>query len=54
MVLGFEDEVAPGATHTLAATQGVGSELAEDKHQDFDCKDVYFIPLVGGLLLYLD
>ena len=39
--------------HTLAATQGAGSEVAEDKHQDFVYQDVYFVPLVGGLLLHL-
>jgi hypothetical protein len=26
MVLGFRDEAVPGATHTLAAAQGVGGE----------------------------
>ena len=37
--------------HTLAAAQGAGGEAAEDKDQDIICEDVYFIPLVGGLLL---
>ena len=41
-------------THTLAATQGAGSEEAKDKDQDIVYDDVYFIPPVGGLLLYLD
>ena len=40
--------------HTLAATQGVDGEAVEDKDQDFVSEDVYFIPLVGGLLLHLD
>ena len=54
MVLGFRDEAVPGATHTLAAAQGVGGEVAEDMDQYFICDDVYFVPLVGGLLLHLD
>ena len=54
MVLGFRDKAVPGATHTLAATQDAGSEAAEDKDQDIIYEDVYFIPLVGGLLLHLD
>ena len=54
MVLGFRDEVVPGATHTLAATQGVGDEVAEDKDQYFIYQDIYFVPLIGGLLLHLD
>jgi hypothetical protein len=40
--------------HTLAVAQGAGGEVAEDKDQDFVCEDVYFVLLVGGLLLYLD
>ena len=40
--------------HTLAATQGAGGEAAEDKDQDIIYEDVYFVPLVGGLLLHLD
>ena len=40
--------------HTLAAAQGAGGEAAEDKDQDIIYEDVYFIPLVGGLLLHLD
>ena len=43
-----------GARHTFAATQGVGGEVAEDKDEDFICEDVYFVPLIGGLLLHLD
>jgi siroheme synthase len=31
MVLGFGDEAVPGATHTLAAAQGAGCEVVEDK-----------------------
>ena len=54
MILGFRDEAVPGVTHTLAAAQGAGSEVVEDKDQDFVYEDVYFIPLVGGLLLHLD
>ena len=53
MVLGFRDEAVLGATHTLVATQGACGEVVEDKDQDFVCQDVYFIPLVGGLLLHL-
>ena len=50
-MLGFRDEVVLGATHTLVATQG---EAAEDKDQDIVYEDVYFVALVGGLLLHLD
>jgi hypothetical protein len=53
-VLGFRDEVVPGLTHTLVAAQGVGGETAEDKDHDIIYEDVYFVPLVGGLLLHLD
>ena len=54
MVLRFGDEAVPGATHTLAAAQGTGGEVAKDKDQDFICQDVYFVPLVGGFLLHLN
>jgi hypothetical protein len=54
MMLGFRDEAVTGATHTLAVAQGAGGETAEDMDQDIIYEDVYFIPLVGGLLLYLD
>ena len=54
MVLKFKDEAVLGATHTLVAIQGAGSEVAVDKDQDFVYQDVYFVPLVGGLFLYLD
>ena len=50
MVLGFRDEAVSRATHILAATQGAGGEVVEDKDQDIIYEDVYFIPLVGGLL----
>ena len=40
--------------HTLVAAQGVGGEVVEDKDQDFVCQDVYFIAIIGGLLLHLD
>jgi hypothetical protein len=53
-VLRFRDEAIPGAVHTLVAAQGVGSEVAEDKDQDFVCQDVYLVPFVGGLLLHVD
>ena len=53
-MLEFRDEAVPGVTHTLAATQGAGGEVAEDKDQDFVCQDVYFVPLIGCLLLHLD
>ena len=53
-MLEFEDEAILGATHTLVAAQGAGGEAAEDKDQDIISEDVYFIPLVGGLLLQLD
>jgi hypothetical protein len=49
-VLGFRDQAVPGATYTLAAAQGVGGEVAEDKDQGIVYEDVYFILLVGGLL----
>ena len=54
MVLGFGDEAVLGATHTLAAAQGMGGEAAEDKDQDIVYEDVYFVSLVGGLLFHLD
>ena len=54
MVLGFRDEAVPGVIDTLAAAQGAGGEAAEDKDQDNIYEDVYFVPLVGGLLLHLD
>ena len=53
-MLGFGDEAVPGATHTLATTQGVGDKVVEDKDQDIIYENVYFIPLVAGLLLHLD
>jgi hypothetical protein len=37
-------------THTLTVARGAGSEVAKEKDQDFIYEDVYFIPLVGGLL----
>ena len=37
LVLGVQDEVVPGATDTLIATQGVGGEAAEDEDQDKVC-----------------
>ena len=52
-MLGFRDDVILGVTHTLAATHGVGCEAAEDKDQDIVYEDVYFVPLVGGLLFHL-
>jgi hypothetical protein len=52
-VLEFRDEAVPGATHTLAAAQGVGGEVTEDKDQDIVYEDAYFVPFVGGLL-YID
>ena len=54
MVLRFGDEAVPGTTHILTDAQDAGGEAAEDKGQDIVYEDVYFIPLVGGLLLYLD
>ena len=53
-VLRFRDEAVLGATDTLAAAQGAGGEAVEDKDQDIIYEDVYFVPLVGGLLLHLD
>ena len=53
-VLGSQYEAILGATDTLAATQGAGSEAVEDEDQDMVYEDGHFIPLVGGLLLYLD
>jgi hypothetical protein len=49
-MLGFRDEAVPGVTHTLAATQGAGGEAAKDKDRDIIYEDIYFVPLVGGLL----
>ena len=49
-MLGFGDEAVPRAAHTLVAAQGDGGEAAEDKDQDIIYEDVYFVPLVGGLL----
>ena len=37
-------------THTLVAAQGASGEAVEDKDQDIVYEDVYFVPLVGGLL----
>ena len=53
MLLRFRDEAVLGATHTLAAAQGASGEVTKDKDQDIIYEDVYFIPLVGGLLLHL-
>ena len=53
-MLKFGDEAVPGATHTLVAAQGAGGEAVEDKDQDIVYEDVYFIPLIGGLLLHLN
>jgi hypothetical protein len=53
-MLGFGDKAVPGATHTLASAQGAGSEAMEDKDQGIFYEDIYFVPLVGGLLLHLD
>ena len=53
-MLGFGDEAVPGATHTLATTQGTGSVAVKDKDQDIVYEDVYFVFLVGGLLIHLD
>ena len=53
-MLRFRDEAIIGATHTLVAAQGAGGEAVEDKDQDIIYEDVYFVPLVGGLLLHLD
>ena len=41
-------------THTLVAAQGASGEAVEDKDQDIISEDVYFVPLIGGLLLHLD
>ena len=53
MILGFGDEVVLGATDTLVATQGAGSEALEDEDEDMVYDDGHFVPLVGGLLLHL-
>ena len=53
-VLGVQDEVVLGAANTLVAAQGEGGEAVEDKDQNIVYEDVYFVPLVGGLLLHLD
>jgi hypothetical protein len=36
--------------YTLAAAQGAGGEVVEDEDQDIIYEDVYFIPLVSGIL----
>ena len=54
MLLGSQDEAIPGAIDTLGASQGAGSEAAEDEDQDMVCEDGHFVPLVGDLLLHLD
>jgi hypothetical protein len=54
MVPKFRDDAVPGATHTLATAQGAGGEATEDKDQDIVYEDVYFVPLVGGLLVHTD
>jgi hypothetical protein len=42
--------VVPGVANTLAAAQGVGSEVAEDEDRDMVCEDGHFVPLIGDLL----
>ena len=54
MVLESRDVAIRGVIDTLTATQGLGSEVAEDEDQDIVYEDGHFIPLVGGLLLHLD
>ena len=49
-VLGSQDEALQGATDILAATQGVGSEAAEDEDQDMVYEDDHSIPLVVDYL----
>jgi hypothetical protein len=53
-VLGSRDEAVPGATNILVPAQGAGGEAVEDEGQDIIYEDVYFVALVGGLLLHLD
>ena len=54
-MLGFKDEAVLGVTHTHTySCTRCGGEAAEDKDQDIVYEDVYFISLVGGLLLHLD
>ena len=36
-VLGVQDEVVLGVVETLASTQGLSSEVAEDEDQDMVC-----------------
>jgi hypothetical protein len=50
-VLGFRDEAVPGATHTCSYKDADG-EAVENKDQDIVYEDVYFVPLIGGLLLH--
>ena len=52
-VLRFRDEAIPGATDTLAAAQGAGSEELEDEDEDMVYEDGHFVPLIGCLLLHL-
>ena len=54
MVLGFRDEAVPGVIDTLAAAQGAGGEVVEDEDEDMVYEDDHLVPLVRGLLLYLE
>ena len=51
MILGSRDEAIPGATDTLAATQGADGEAAKDEDQHMVCEDGHFVPFIEGLLL---
>jgi hypothetical protein len=42
--------VVPGAADTLAATQGVSGEAAENENQDMVFEDAQSVPLVGDFL----
>ena len=48
MVLGSRDEAILGATNTLAAAQGAGSEAVEDEDQDMVYEDGTSVLLLGA------
>ena len=52
LVLGVWDKVVLGATNTLAAAQGVGSEVVEDDDQDMVCEDAHVTPSVLRCIVF--
>ena len=43
-----------GATYTFAAEQGAGGEATEDLDNDIVCEASQCVPLVGGLLHFIN